>query len=56
MFCLSEASTNEDVSQIEDDYHSDDDVEEDLTCSQMGLDFEPIYKDVDIKMGIILTN
>lgn len=46
---ISQTSTNETVLQIEDDgCNSDDDIEEDFTCLQMGLDFEPIYKDVEI--------
>lgn len=37
------------ASQIEDNsYSSHDDVAEDFTCPQMGLDFEPIYKDIEI--------
>lgn len=47
---ISETLTNEIVaSQIEDDcYSSDDDVDEDFTNPQMGLDFESIYKDIEL--------
>lgn len=47
---ISETLTNEIVaSQIEDDcYTSDDNVDEDFTNPQMGLDFEFIYKDIEL--------